>query len=460
MEILYLDFYHFLKEKALILFLIISFACSGQEGFKLPDDLRSDKIKFELANNLMIIPVELNGVKLSFILDTGVGSTILFSIDKRESLELKNASKIYLRGLGNDAPAEAIKSTGNLLKIGNTYSDDHTVYMIFDESMNFSPMMGFPVHGIIGYDFFKEFILNISYSKEFIKIFDPESYKYKKCKKCYQTDLDLNNGRKRPLVKAKYKTDKGLIDVNLLLDSGSSSALWLFENPKINLKVPEDSFEDFLGTGFNGDIYGRKTKVESLHLGDFKINEVTASFPDSLYIQGISLKNRQGSLGGSVLKRFNVIMDYPNKKITFKKNKFFYKPFNYNMSGLTIQHSGVRVTKDYNIRKAPSKPSLDFITNSRKGKILVDVLKADASAFIYTLQPEYKITEVRPGSPAAIVGLLKEDKVLEVNGKKSYLYKLSDLNDLFYSEEGKRITIVVERLGVEMKFTFFLKKVI
>ncbi|WP_378177495.1 PDZ domain-containing protein [Aquimarina sp. SS2-1] len=459
MEILYLDFYHFLKEKALILFFIISFTGSAQEGFKLPDGIRSDKINFELANNLIIIPVELNGVQLSFILDTGVGSTILFSIDKRESLELKNASKIYLRGLGNEAPAEAIKSTGNLLKIGNAYSNNHTIYMIFDESMNFSPMMGFPVHGIIGYDFFKEFILNINYTKEVVKIYNPSLYKYKKCKKCYKTDLDLSNGRRRPLIKAKYEADTGLIDVNLLLDSGSSSALWLFKNPEINLTVPKDSFEDFLGKGFNGDIYGKKTKVKGLHIGAYKVREVTASFPDSLYIQGISLQNRQGSIGGSVLKRFNLIIDYPNQKITFKKNSFFNKPFHYNMSGLTIQHSGVRVAKDYNFHRGASRPSLDFVTKD-KGKISINVFKANASTFIYTLQPEYKITEVRPESPAAKAGLLKGDKVLEVNGRKSHLYKLSDLNDLFYSEEGKKITVKVERLGVEMKFTFYLRKVI
>ncbi|AXT56290.1 PDZ domain-containing protein [Aquimarina sp. AD1] len=459
MEILYWDFYHFLKEKALILFLLVSFTLNAQEGFKLPQGQTSDKIKFELANNLIIIPVELNGVKLSFILDTGVGSTILFSIDKRESLELKNASKIYLRGLGNEAPAEAIKSTNNLLKIGETYSDDHTVYMIFDESMNFSPLMGFPIHGIIGYDFFKKFILNINYTKEYIKIYDPESYTYKKCRKCYQTDLDLSNGRKRPLIKAKYKTSTGYLDVNLLLDSGSSSALWLFENSEINLKAPSDSFDDFLGTGFNGEIYGKKTKVKGLAIGDFEIKEITASFPDSLYIQGISLKSRQGSIGGSVLKRFNMIIDYPNKKITYKKNSFFDKPFHYNMSGLTIQHSGVRVLKDYNIRRSPSRPSLDFVTKDN-GKISINVFKADASSFVYSLQPEYKITEVRPDSPAAIAGLLKGDKVLEVNGRASHLYKLSDMNDLFYSEEGKKITIKVERLGVVIKFTFYLKKVI
>jgi len=186
---------------------------------------------------------------------------------------------------------------------------------------------------------------------------------------------------------------------------------------------------------------------------------VTASFPDSLYIQGISLKNRQGSIGGSVLKRFNLIVDYPNKKISFKKNGFFNKPFYYNMSGLTVQHSGVRVIKNYNIRKGSSKPSLGFISKD-KGKISVNVYKADASTFVYSLESEYKITEVRPNSPAALAGLLKDDEVLEVNGRKSHLYKLSDLNDLFYSEEGKKITIKVDRMGVEMKFTFYLKKVI
>ncbi len=459
MEILYLDFYHFLKKKALILFLLVSCTSNAQEGFKLPKGVTSDRIKFELANNLIIIPVELNGVPLSFILDSGVGTTILFSIDKRESLELKNASKIYLRGLGNEEPAEAIKSTNNFLKIGGAYSEDHTVYMIFDESMNFSPLMGFPVHGIIGYDFFRKFILNINYSKETIKVYDPKSYKYKDCKKCYQTDLNLNDGRRRPMVKAQYKTNKGLIDINLLIDSGSSSALWLFENSDTNIKVPADSFDDFLGKGFNGEIYGKKTKVDGLYIGDFEMKEVTASFPDSLYIQGISLKERQGSLGGSVLRRFNLIVDYPNRKITFKKNNFFSKPFFYNMSGLTIQHSGVRVAKDYNIRKTGSRPSLDFITKDQ-GKISNEVYRADASTFVYSLQPEYKITEVRPDSPAALAGLLKGDKVLEINGRKSHLYKLSDLNDLFYSEVGKKITLKIERLGIKLKFSFILKKVI
>ncbi|KAA1246736.1 pepsin/retropepsin-like aspartic protease family protein [Aquimarina sp. RZ0] len=439
--------------------MLVSFTLIGQEGFELPLRVKNSKINFQLANNLIIIPVELNGVSLSFIMDTGVGSTILFSIDNRKSLELNNASKIYLRGLGNDESVEAVKSFGNTLKIGDAISADHTVFMIFDKSINFSPQMGFPIHGIIGYDFFRKFILDINYTRETIKIFDPRFYSYKNCKKCYRTDLDLENGRKRPIVKAKYHTENDVLDINLLLDSGSSSALWLFESDSMNIRVPKDSFEAFLGKGFNGEIFGKKTKIKGLQIGDFKLKEVTAAFPDSMYIQGIPIKKRQGSIGGGILRRFNLIIDYPNSRISFKKNLFFSKPFFYNMSGLTIQHSGIRILKDYDIRKGTNRPSLDFVSE-HDGKISNSVYSANASGFIYTVQPRFEITDVRPDSPAAMAGLKRGDEVLEINGRKAQKYKLSELNDLFYSDEGKKIKMKIMRLGIEIKYIFYLKKVI
>ncbi|GAA4277644.1 pepsin/retropepsin-like aspartic protease family protein [Aquimarina mytili] len=458
MKVLLLDFYHFLKSTTLVLALFINFTLVGQNNFKLSNGANTDKIKFELANNLIVIPVVLNGVELSFILDTGVGSTIIFSVDNRSSLELKNASKIYLRGLGDGEPVEAIKSLSNEVKIGNAVSSNHTVYLVFDESINFSPRMGFPIHGIIGYDFFKNFVLDINYTKGVIKINKPRSYVYKKCKKCYQTEIAFRDQNKRPYVTAKYKSLKGLIDINLLLDSGSGSSLWLFENAEKGINIPKNSFRDFLGKGFNGDIYGQRTKIEELHVGDFVLRDVTTSFPDSVYIRGIPIHKRQGSLGGNVLKRFNLIVDYPNRKISFKKNSFFSKPFHYNMSGITVQHTGFDIAVDttaFGGSKRYNEKSRQYLGLN---KIVNEKTVTLSNGFI--LRPKYEISDIRPDSPADISGLRPGDVIIEVNGKKAYNYKLSELNDLFYSEEGKKIRIKVNRLGVEIKYEFYLKKVI
>ncbi|TYP73606.1 aspartyl protease family protein [Aquimarina intermedia] len=443
-----------------LIFLIlfgISIVTSQQNGgeniFKLRPGVESDKLNFKLANNLIVIPVSVNGEELSFILDTGVSSTIIFSLGDDKKLQLSNATKIYLRGLGDGEPVEAIKSTGNTLEIGDAISANHTVYLIFDETIDFSPRMGFPIHGIIGYDFFKNFIVDLKYSKEVIKISNPKAYVAKKCRKCYQTSLDFNNGV-RPYIKAQYGVDKR-IDLNLLIDSGSGSALWLFENKTLGIKVPEDSYREFLGKGFNGDIHGARSKIKALHIGKFTMKRVTASFPDSVYIQGISTLQRQGSLGGGVLKRFDLIVDYPDQKISFRKNRFFKQPFHYNMSGITVEHAGERLTKVYT-REDKIKPERIRSGQKANNAIVIDY----TFGYRYSMEPNFEIVNVRPGSPAAHAGLKRGDRILSINGKNAYEYQLEEINNLFFNKEGKRIRIVIDRAGVRLNYSFFLKKVI
>lgn len=445
-----LNFCHFFKSKVLFITLFFNFALLGQSSFQLPLGIERDKIPFKLINNLIVIPVSVNGVELSFILDTGVGSTIIFSLEQRETLELKNASKIKLRGLGDDSPVEALKSVRNKLGIGNSISKNHTLYVIFDESINFSPQMGFPIHGIIGYDFLKNFVTEVNYAKKYLKIHTPRSYSYKKCKKCYTTAMNFIDG-KRPYMDVKHLTTKGMVNLNMLIDSGSGSALWMFPNEDLGIYVPKNAFREYLGRGFGGDIHGSSSKINSLVIGDFEMKNVTASFPDSIYIKGISTKNRQGSIGGGVLRRFNLVLDYPGKKIVFKKNGYFKQPFYYNMSGLTVQHGGVRVARENVSNINPLGVSSSSRASTQKKNELI---------VLYQLKPEYKIVDVRPNSPAERAGLKTGDVILMINGRLYYNYKLSDLNELFCSEAGKKIKLRVDRLGVELTFEFYLEEVI
>jgi hypothetical protein len=41
------------------------------------------KIPFQLINNLVFIPINVNGVELTFLLDSGVKETILFSLEEK-----------------------------------------------------------------------------------------------------------------------------------------------------------------------------------------------------------------------------------------------------------------------------------------------------------------------------------------------------------------------------------------
>ncbi|WP_254514199.1 aspartyl protease family protein [Aquimarina sp. EL_43] len=448
-----------MKGRLLMIFLLFNFVLHAQNDFRLPFKQNSTKIKFQLINNLIVIPVVVNDTRLSFILDTGIGSTIVFSVDDTISLKHKNISKIQLRGLGNDDPVEAMRTVNNVITIGDALSINHTIYKVLDKSINFSPRMGIIIHGVIGYDFFKDFVFDVNYTKEYIKIYKPEFYVYKKCRKCYQAKLDLRDGNKKPFVVAKYMSENRLIDVDLLLDSGSGSSLWLFKDVKKGIRITRKSFRDFLGKGFNGDVYGQKTKIKEFYIGNFKMKEVKASFPDSIYTQRMSLDDREGSLGGDVLHRFNLIIDYPGQKISFKKNSFYSKPFYYNMSGITIQHRGYTTINDYDINGIKK----ESYTEKNEAYLGVNNIVSEQKLVIsnnLVLKPRYEISNIRLGSPADLAGLKKGDILLQVNGINAYKYKLSDLNNLFSSEEGKKIKIKIKRLGVEIKCKFYLKKVI
>ena len=64
------------------------------------------EVSFKLINNLIIIPLEVNGHKLSFILDTGVNKTILFNGIASDSISLNNVNSFFVRGLGSGEPIE------------------------------------------------------------------------------------------------------------------------------------------------------------------------------------------------------------------------------------------------------------------------------------------------------------------------------------------------------------------
>lgn len=429
--------------------LFISFSVSAQGKFVLQGG-KSDKINFQLINNLIVFPVEVNGVELFFLLDTGVSKPIIFNfLNINEALKINQAERIYLRGLGEGEPVEALKSRQNIFKIGNALNLSQDLYAIFDPNLNFAPRLGVPIHGIIGYDFLKDFIVEVNYSKRIIKLNNPETYKAKRCKTCVTLPLSFFNNK--PYIESEISLKGNDIPVKLLIDSGSSDAVWLFTDREREINVPEKNFEDFLGRGLSGKVFGKRAKIDKYTVGNFEMKRVNAAFPDSVAINfARKFKERNGSIGGNILKRFNLIFNYGKNEVTIKRNRNFSLPFYYNKSGIELEHDGVRLVKEVNKNIELNPRGTDNESVAQQGIIFTGTYK-------YSLAPSFAIVEIRKGSPAERAGLQLGDVILSINNRHAHSYSMQQVIQLFYDETGKRIKLLVDRKGNQMVFEFRLE---
>lgn len=425
----------------------------GQSTFSLPSGKKSETIKFELSSNLIIIPVEVNGVKLFFIIDSGISKPILFNLTKSDSLEVKNVSEIFLNGLGKGKPVKVYRSTNNNFKIGKLENRNQHLYVVIDNNIDFSDQLGHPIHGMLGYDFFKDFIVDINYSSKKIKLYDPKKYISRKCKDCETFDLEMINGK--PFINASVILENNLIsDLKLLIDSGSSDAIWLLENKAKNILVPEKHFNDFLGVGLSGPVYGYRSRLDEFNIGNFSLKDAKVAFPDSISMKHINtIAERDGSIGGGVLKRFRLIFNYNSKKIVLKKGGLFKIPFKFNMSGVQLQYNGDRFVKEL-VRV--NKPAKNVKRNSSYEKVKIIFVEQ----YKFSMKAALEITEIRKNSPAAIAGLLKGDIIISVNRKLVHEYSLEEVMNMINEKENKTVKLLVERNQENILFVFKLKKIL
>lgn len=426
----------------------------SQSIFKLENGADRQSISFKLSNNLIVFPIEVNGRPLNFILDSGVGATLLFNLNPKDSVMLHNMEKVRLQGLGSEESVEAALSKDNLFTFGNIRGYNQSLYLILDDSFDLSSKLGITIHGIIGYEILKDFVVDINYSTKRINFYNPENYRPKTCKKCEVFALEFF--KLKPYINVGVKLDAfsaKIIPVKLLVDSGGSDALWLFENSHPDILPPKKFFNDFLGEGLSGTVYGKRTYINALVIGKFELKEPTVSFPDSSSISyARQFEERNGSLGATVLKRFNVTFDYRNKKIFFKKGSYFKEPFRYNMSGIELVYNGKQLVKVKEQNYASI--GLEDGKANDKNTVILDY------NYKYTFKPSYKIHNLRKGSPAYDAGLLAEDIVIKINGKFTYEMELDEIVGEFLQKENTKISLVVERNGKDYEYHFLLKNVL
>lgn len=434
------------------LFFVITLTNTFAQGvFRIETNTNKVVIPFQLINNLIFIPITVNGEELTFLLDTGVEETILFSLDDKEEVSFFNVKKINLKGLGSKEPIEALKSSKNKLEIDGFVDDNHEIYIILNQEFNFSSQVGIPVNGIIGYHFFKNNTVEINYIKKKVTVYENHKKLQRRIKRNYfSQSITLENNK--PYLIANITPDQIEIPSKLLLDTGNSDGLWIFSNKKNSVPIPKVTITDYLGRGFSGNVYGERGRIAEFKFGNQNFKNPIATFPDSTSTKDVTMvKDRVGSIGGEIFKRFTIIFDYPNRKIYSRPNTNLNNPFSFNMSGIDIQHEGLEWVKGSYVEN-PTLSENIFDGNGEK--------VANSLRFKFELKPVFKISNVRVGSTAAKAGLLKGDKIIKINNRTASGLTMEKINDILKLEEGKTIEIKVERNGKIISASFQLKSIL
>jgi len=425
----------------------------GQEGFLFKKGVNKTVIPFKFINNLIFIPIKVNGVELNFLLDSGVEETILFSMEEKKEISFSNIEKIRLRGLGSEESIEGLKSTNNSLEIKGAKSTSHILYIVLDQSFNLSSHVGIPVNGIIGYHFLKNNLVEINYERKRITVYRDNVKNRKSIENRYKK-IAITIENSKPYIASSVVINSVEIPVKLLIDIGNSDAIWLFENAEKLIKAPAKNFEDYLGKGFSGDVQGKRALITKFSISKFEFYNPIIAFPDSTSIRNVTLvPNRSGSVGSEILRRFSVVFDYPNQSVFLKKNGNFYSPFSYNKSGIEIQHNGLQwVQETVPIQTVPLAKSGDL---GLKENTFENNFKIK-----FELKPIFKISNIRENSPAAISGLKKGDSIIKINNVPAFEYSLEKINSLLKSDYGKWISFEVEREGQVLEFKIQLLDVL
>ena len=396
--------------------LLLSVAALAQP--QPPFQLRHPRAKritftFELQRNLIVLPTYLNGRgPYYFILDTGVGTSIITDAGLRDSLNLRLGQRFMVAGVGQDAPLVAFQTDNVRVELGEdrvAAAQNLSLLLLSDDILDLSGFVGRPIHGILGADVFRSFAVEVEAEKQQLTLHRPEQFRAPRGRRWVPLPLEIEGDR------AYIHTDVGLNDsttlpLRLILDTGAGHALSLEIGSDARLAVPTQRLRAYLGRGLNGDVTGYLGRVKTLQLGRYRVNSLVASFPDEHVVRARVGVPRNGNVGFELLKRFSVIIDYTHNRMWLRPNDLFRDPFEHDMCGMELLAGG---------------------PNYRR----------------------YLIQRIEPGSPAAQANLLPQDELLSINLQPVASMSLTQVTRLLHSADGRKLILFVRRAAGDLFVT-------
>ena len=368
-------------------------------------------IPIDVYSNHVYVKVCAHDRPLDFILDTGAGATFL-DLHTAERFGIKLSNGFLGRGAGAGTIAGAQLEGTNVRLAGSSLVQ--TVPSALDLS-RLPPREGHRMDGILGYDFIKRFVVAIDYVKQELRLYDARTFRYDGPGASIPVTFSGNH----PHVDAEVRlADGSTIKGRMVVDVGSSGSLALTKP-----FVEENHLRDRIGPtirrrsggGVGGPVTADMGRVAALKIGVVEVTRpVTSLQGDSA---GVMSGNADwiGNIGGDILRRFTVFLDYGNKRMILEPHAGTSEPFEADMSGLAL------------------------VMNDSLTSAVVDY--------------------VVPASAATDAGLIVGDTLVSIDGQPANGAAIRELRKRL-RRDGERIVLVVRRGGETRTVTLVLRRLV
>jgi len=373
--------------------------------YSIADGATETTVPIRILNNHIYADVSVNGsAPMSFIFDTG-GHTILApATAKTLGIGAKGA---VTSGGGGDALVQGGLTVAQTITVGGVTLTNQplTVLKVVGDGVE-----GVDQAGMLGYELFARFVTRIDYGHQTMTFIDKKHFDPADA----GTPVPIRLYHQFPEVLGTYDG----IPARFGIDTGSRMTLMLtgpFARDHGLLDKVAQSPVMMTGWGVGGASRGYVFRGGTLTLGDVKIDHPLTSISADKGGAGAS-PAFPNNVGGGVLKRFVVTLDYDHSTM-------YLKPIEGQVADLdTFDRSGI---------------------------------------WINEVDGGFKIFDVAKNSPAEQAGLAKDDVITAVNGTPASSLKLYDVRQMLRDEPpGTAVTLQVKRGDDTNTVTFTLRDLI
>lgn len=332
----------------IFLFLFTPADVQAQELFPQTEAKFITRFPFkQFSGGVMVIQARLADLPdtLNFILDTGSGGISLDSATCAEfNVQLK-ASDTSITGIGGVRKVSfAFDKTLHLPGL----DVEHLNFHVNDYEI-LSSVYGEKVDGIIGYSFLSRYIVKIDFDSNLIKVYSPGKVSYPK------EGTLLHPAFTNLPIQWLTIRDKRKLGFNFYFDTGAGLCLLLSEKFAKDSSILLSRRKPVVtqAEGLVGKLQMRLTLVKEVRIGPYRFRQVpTYLYKDDYNVTSYPFTG--GLLGNDLLRRFNMVINYPNREIHLSPNTHFNESFDYAYTGLGIYLVNGKIIVEDVIKDSPA----------------------------------------------------------------------------------------------------------